>query len=102
MKKYINYITFITLSVSLISAQDNTVPEMSEEYIAARNEALTSTFTASSTVIVDQFGGGDYTTIQDALNDTGDGTVIQVNAGLYYENVYFPYYLTFFFNGYCV
>ena len=109
MRQYILSVTVVVLSLSMISAQkgnvdnnqvkesnnqlidrqNSNVPEMSEEYIAARTEALTSDFQTRNTVVVDQFGNGEYTTIQEALNETGHGTTIQVNAGVYYENLYF-------------
>jgi parallel beta-helix repeat protein len=37
--------------------------------------------------IVDQAGGGNFTTIQDAINNSSDGDTIYVWAGTYYENV---------------
>ncbi|KPJ66085.1 hypothetical protein AMJ44_09075, partial [candidate division WOR-1 bacterium DG_54_3] len=37
--------------------------------------------------IVDQAGGGNFTTIQDAINNSNDGDTIYVWAGTYYENV---------------
>jgi parallel beta-helix repeat protein len=37
--------------------------------------------------IVDQAGGGNFTTIQDAINNSNDGDTIYVWTGTYYENV---------------
>ena len=93
MKKYNNYLTLIALSVTLICAQDNTMPEMSDEYLNNRETAINPTHEIRNTIIVDQFGGGDYTTIQDAIDATDEGdAIIQVNAGEYYENVYIHQY----------
>jgi len=41
-----------------------------------------------STVIVDINGNGDYTSIQDALDESGGGEIYRVWAGIYYETVF--------------
>ena len=38
-------------------------------------------------ITVDQGGGGDYTTIQDAIDNASAGDTIYVWDGLYYENI---------------
>jgi len=45
---------------------------------------------AADLIVVDPGGGGDYTTIQAAVNAAGDGDEIHVLPGVYYENVDFP------------
>lgn len=44
-------------------------------------------FTTTNTVIVDGTGGGNFTTIQDAVNAAVQGTHIQVNNGFYPETI---------------
>lgn len=88
MKKYLTIFSAFVMIFSFASAETGQMPEMTEEYLLAREAALNRPFETRNTVVVDQFGGGDYTTIQDAIDDTGDGTVIYVNAGHYYEYVY--------------
>jgi len=44
---------------------------------------------AQTTWIVDQGGGGDYTTIQDCIDGSVDGDTCLVNAGTYPENIDF-------------
>ena len=41
----------------------------------------------AATIIVDGNGGGDYATIQDAINNATTGDIIYVWSGTYYENV---------------
>ena len=43
--------------------------------------------TPTDEVIVDDDGGGDHTSIQEALNETGDGTLITVRDGTYNESL---------------
>ena len=42
------------------------------------------------TLLVDQAGGGDYLTIQEAVDVAGFGDEILIMPGIYYENVDFP------------
>jgi len=41
--------------------------------------------------IVDPGGGGDFTSIQDAVDGTVDNDIIEVRAGVYHEHVVIPY-----------
>ena len=41
----------------------------------------------ADTIIVDQSGSGDYTTISDAVSNASNGDIIEVHSGLYMENV---------------
>ena len=44
-------------------------------------------FCLATTVIVDAGGGGDYLTLQEAVNNASPGDTLQVNAGTYTESV---------------
>ena len=44
-----------------------------------------------NTWIVDQGGGGDFTTIQDCIEAASAGETCRVNAGTYVENIEFRY-----------
>lgn len=44
----------------------------------------------AATYVVDQQGGGDFLTIQAAVNVAANGDAIDVCSGIYYENVVFP------------
>ena len=46
-----------------------------------------STPASAGTITVDPGGGGDYTTIQDAINNATPGDTISISAGLYVENI---------------
>ncbi len=41
----------------------------------------------NGTIIVDQGGSGDYTTIQDAIDNSSNGDTIIINTGEYFENI---------------
>lgn len=47
-----------------------------------------SRISRSSTIIVDQSGSGDYTTIQDALDSASSGDKIIIRSGIYSENIF--------------
>ena len=93
MNRYILSAIVILLSVAIAETEEVKPQarslEMSEEYKAQRERDLNRTFDSRNTIVVDQFGGGDYTTIQEAINNASDGTTIEVNAGVYYENISF-------------
>ena len=42
----------------------------------------------SATLVVDQGGSGDHTTISATVSAASSGDIIQVNSGLYLENIY--------------
>ncbi|MEA3475208.1 MAG: choice-of-anchor Q domain-containing protein [Candidatus Cloacimonadota bacterium] len=44
-------------------------------------------FLFSNTIIVDINGGGDYTTIQEGINEATDGDTVLVYTGIYIENI---------------
>jgi len=52
-----------------------------------------------SPIIVDCNGGGNYTTIQSAINNANPGDTIRVWAGVYYENIEIDKPLTLIGNG---
>ena len=91
MNRYILSAIVILLSVAIAETEQTKTEgrtlEMSEEYLAQREKAINTLFESRNTIVVDQFGGGDYTTIQEAIDNSGDGTTVQVNAGVYYENL---------------
>jgi mannose/fructose-specific phosphotransferase system component IIA len=93
MKRYILSAVVILLSIAVAETEQvrqvGEMPEMSEEYLAQRDAILNPVFETRNTVVVDQFGGGDYNTIQEAIDATqGSDVIIQVNAGVYYETPY--------------
>ena len=73
----------------------NLMPTMTEEQLELRNRLLNpnpQTNTNRNTVLVDKYGNGDYTTIQEAIDNTSDGDIIQVNPGVYTENLLYNFY----------
>ncbi len=55
--------------------------------------------TAKNIIIVDCNGNGNYTTIQDAINNASNGDIIYVWAGVYYENLIVNKTVTLIGNG---
>jgi parallel beta-helix repeat protein len=55
--------------------------------IAMGTISMISSITKSITITVDDSGGADYTTIQQAIDNASDGDTIFVYNGIYYENV---------------
>jgi parallel beta-helix repeat protein len=53
----------------------------------------------ATTIIVDKFGSGDYTSIQKAVDNATSGDTIHVKAGIYYENVIITKNLTIIGEG---
>ncbi len=54
---------------------------------------------AKNIIIVDCNGNGNYTTIQDAINNASNGDTIYVWSGIYYENIIINKSLTLIGNG---
>ena len=52
-----------------------------------------------SIIYVDLNGEEDYTSIQDAIDDTSNGDTIYVNSGVYHENIYINKTINLFGNG---
>ncbi|AQT69778.1 hypothetical protein STSP2_02975 [Anaerohalosphaera lusitana] len=50
---------------------------------------LLTTSTHATTLVVDKTGRGDYTSIQDAINNASDGDVVEVMPETYYEQINF-------------
>ncbi len=50
---------------------------------------VSSSYAYAQVVTVDDNGPADYSTIQDAINNSFDGYVIEVSPGIYHENINF-------------
>ena len=61
--------------------------------------AVTATQAGAGTVTVDKNGGGNYTSIQEAVDNAQNGDIILVNPGIYPENVVVDKELTILSNS---
>ena len=55
--------------------------------VSVLSVSLTIVAAEGSTFIVDVSGGGDFNSIQDAISASSNGDIIQINTGVYHENV---------------
>ncbi len=58
-----------------------------------------NSFVSAKSIIVSQFGGGDYYTIQEAIDYATSGDTIHVWAGTYYEKIIVNKTVTLIGNG---
>jgi parallel beta-helix repeat protein len=81
MDTYSQFRKCVAIGIIILFIGVSTIP-----FIHAQNLQLESN-TETNDIIVDNEGDGDYTSIQDAIDNASNGDKIMVYSGIYHENV---------------
>ncbi len=71
-----------TFKIEVLPDQESVTPGRPQQY------SITERKTSAAILTVDKSGVGNYTRIQDAIDNASTGNTILVSSGTYYENVY--------------